>query len=102
MVGTCISPRPRRALGFASSTLTERRDAAASRFEFLNAVDVRSYVVYEARTGLSTRGDTHTRMGVGCRFLPGGWVDFLPTPDQRMAMGDTRPTPIVTDVWMGG
>ena len=23
-------------------------------------------------------------------------------PDQRMAMGDTHPTPIVTDVWMGG
>ena len=30
-------------------------------------------------TGLSTRGDTHTRMGVGCRILTGGWVDFLPT-----------------------
>ena len=40
----------------------------------------------------------------GCRVpvFPGGWVDVFYPPDQRMAMGDTHPTPIVTDVWMGG
>ena len=33
-----------------------------------------------------------------------GWVDFaiFYPPDQRVAMGDTHPTPILTDLWMGG